>query len=122
MLGIFATGVFGIVFSYVYEIGIFESFRVGGGTSIVIGLVGTALHVVKGNNKDIMNFVSGVLVILIWIFLILPYVMVLPIASIFITDDEKGLFIYGCILGTTLLLILLVSVMSIVFNVLMNKF
>lgn len=60
--------------------------------------------------------------ILIWIFLIIPYAIALPIGSIYISLDVYGEFIYAAILGTTLLIIILVSVLSIVFNTLMNKF
>jgi hypothetical protein len=84
--------------------------------------IGIGLHIIKGNNKNIINFLSGILVILIWIFLIIPYAIVLPITSIYISSSQFGIFIYSCILATTLLLILLVSIMSIVFNILMNKF
>lgn len=69
-----------------------------------------------------MSFLSGVLVISLWIFLYLPYVIILPIASIFISTDYFGEFVSSCILGTALLMIVLVSVLSIVFNMLMNKF
>jgi hypothetical protein len=69
-----------------------------------------------------MNFLSGVLVSMIWILLVIPYLIVIPILSVFIKIEMYGTFIYGCILGTTLLLIICVSVISILFNMLMNKF
>jgi hypothetical protein len=69
-----------------------------------------------------MNFLSGALISMIWILLVIPYSIVIPIVSIFIKTEIYGLFIYGCILATTLLLILCVSAISIVFNLLMNKF
>ena len=84
IIGMFLCGIFGVVFSYFYAFSISESFKVGGGAALAIGLVGIALHIVKGNNKSIMNFVSGVLAILTWIFLIIPYAIALPIASIFV--------------------------------------
>jgi hypothetical protein len=115
-------GLFGIIFSYLSTITIVYSFRVAGSTSLAIFIAGIGLHIVKIRNKDIINFLSGVLVILLWIFLIIPYAIALPIISAFIDITEYGNFIYICILGTTLLLIILVSAMSIVFNVLMNKF
>ena len=122
LVALLLVGLFGVIYSYVNEQGIYLTFRIAGGFSIAIAGVGVGLHVVKNNNKDIMNFLSGVLIILLWIFLILPYAIALPIATIYIPADQFGEFIYGCILGSTLLLILLVSIMSIVFNILMNKF
>lgn len=113
---------FGVIFSYVRQEGLYLAFRIGGGVSFAIFAIGIGLHVVKRNNKEIMNFVSGILTILIWIFLIIPYAIALPIVSIFVTSDQYGVFVYSCILGTTLLLIVLVSILSIVFNVLMDKF
>lgn len=79
-------GLFGIIFSYVYQFGVYYSFRVGGGISLAIMVIGIGLHIVKGNNKNIINFLSGILVILIWIFLIIPYAIVLPITSIYISS------------------------------------
>lgn len=125
IIGIFVMGmigVFGIVFGYVSGSGIADGFKIGGGVVLVVAGVAIGLHIVKNNNKDIMNFLSGVLIIIIWIFLFIPYVIALPIISIFIELSKYGEFISGCILGTTLLLIVLVSIMSIVFNILMNKF
>jgi hypothetical protein len=84
------VGLFGVIFSYVNQQGIYMSFRIAGGFSIAIAGVGIGLHVVKNNNKDIMNFLSGVLVILLWIFLIHPYAIALPIAAIYISSSIFG--------------------------------
>ncbi len=115
-------GLFGIIFSYLSTIAIAYSFRVAGSASLAMFIAGIGLHIVKVRNRDIINFLSGVLAILLWVFLIIPYAIALPIASAFIDITSYGNFLYGCILATTLLLIILVSAMSIVFNVLMNKF
>lgn len=117
-----ALAIFGVVFSYLLQYDIAYSFRVGGAMSAALAIFGVALQIVKRNNKEIINFLSGVIIILIWIFLIIPYAIALPIIAIYVPVAKYGLFIYACILATTLLLILLVSILSIVFNVLMNKF
>lgn len=108
--------------SYALNLSYSYVFRVAGGFSLVIFVLGIGLHIIKRNNKEIMNFLSGLITGLIWIFLIIPYAIVLPVASIYIEPSQFGVFIYSCILATALFIILLVSAISIVFNTLMNKF
>ena len=57
-----------------------------------------------------------------WIFFILPYAVAIPIGALYIAPNSFGEYIYIVILASTLLLIFLVSFMSLIFNVLMNKF
>lgn len=97
--------------------------RLNGIFSIVLACIGFGLYYVKVGSKDIINFISGILIILIWILTIIPYTIVLPTTVLFLDEDShEGPFIFYCILFTTLLLILIVSILSFVFNVLMNKF
>lgn len=54
--------------------------------------------------------------------IVLPYVVVIPTASIYVDQSKFGSFIYQCILASALLLIVLVGIISMIFNILMNKF
>lgn len=75
IVGLGVLGIFGITFSYVYQVlEMFLTFRIAGGVSLALSLLAIALHIVKNNNKDIMSFLSGILVIMLWLFLIQPYV------------------------------------------------
>ena len=56
-----------------------------------------------------------------WFLLYLPYGMAVPIVSIYF-ESQFYLFVYVVILVTTILMILMVSAISIIFNMLMNKF
>jgi membrane protein YdbS with pleckstrin-like domain len=87
-----AIGMFCIIFSYVYSgteiANMMDSFRVAGGATIAIVIIAIGLYFVKKNNRNIMDFVSGVLVILIWIFVIIPYCIALPITSLYIPSTS----------------------------------
>lgn len=48
--------------------------------------------------------------------------MLIPTASIYVDQTNFGTFIYYCILGSVALMIVLVGVISMIFNILMNKF
>lgn len=66
-----------------------------------------------------------VIIMIGWIILVLPYLMSIPIISLYVEyykTDNFYTFVYGVILATTFLMILLVSAISILFNMLMNKF
>lgn len=46
----------------------------------------------------------------------------IPFISLFVDQTYFGNFIYGCILGSVILLILMVGVLTLVFNRLIDKF
>lgn len=46
----------------------------------------------------------------------------IPFISLFVDQTSFGNFIYGCILGSVILLILMVGVLTLVFNRLIDKF
>ena len=57
-----------------------------------------------------------------WVVLIIPYAIAVPIVAIYFEDNNFYSFVYVVILITVTLMILLVSAISIIFNILMNKF
>ena len=52
----------------------------------------------------------------------MPFVVVIPFASILADQTEFGQFIYACIIGTVVLLVLLVGVLTLIFNKLLGKY
>ena len=58
----------------------------------------------------------------LWVFIVLPYVVIIPFGSIFADQSNFGIYIYSCILGTVVLLILLVGILTLVFNRLIDKY
>jgi hypothetical protein len=115
------VGLFSIIFSFVASI-IPMSFRLLGGFCIAMGLITYGFKVLKDSNAIILPFLAPIMIISLWIAIIIPYTIVIPTFSIFIDQSFFGNFIYICILGTVLLLIILVGVISMIFNSLMNKF
>lgn len=59
-------------------------FKLSGGVSIALSVVGTGLYYIKISNQEISNFICGVLAVLMWIIVIVPYAIVLPIVVLFI--------------------------------------
>jgi hypothetical protein len=58
----------------------------------------------------------------LWIFIMFPYAVMIPFISIYIDQTKFGTFIYGCILATVVLLILMVGILTLVFNTLIDKY
>ena len=85
-------------------------------------VIAIGFEYIKDSNKKIIAFITPVLVISLWITVVIPYVIGIPTASIYIDQNKFGLFIYNCILASALLLIVLVGIVSMIFNILMNKF
>ncbi len=115
------TGLVFVILSYALSI-IPNTFRIFGGFCVVMFFIAMGFEYVKDSNKKIIPFVVPILVISLWITVIIPYVIGIPTASIYTDQTEFGLFIYNCILASALLLIILVGIISMIFNILMNKF
>lgn len=115
------AGIGSLVVSYLVDNNAM-SFQVVGGFSIVMIVVLVALEYIKGVAEKIFGFVSSIIVLALWIFIVLPYVEVIPFVSLFASQSEFGNFIYGCIIGSVILLILMVGILTLVFNRLIDKF
>ena len=115
-------GAAGLIISYANPVNWGLILKVCSVFSLALALMGGALLIIKKKNREIIDFLSGVLVLLLWIFLIMPFAVAIPIGAVYIPTASFGQYVYYIILSSTVLLILLVSVMSLLFNVLMNKF
>ena len=62
------------------------------------------------------------MIITLWLFIIFPYVVMIPFVSIFVDQTRFGSFVYACILASVVLLIVMVGVLSLVFNKLLDKY
>ena len=98
------------------------SFRVLGGFSLVMLLISYGFKYIKESSPKIVPFLAPILVISLWLTMIIPYVVIIPSLSIYVDQTKFGSFIYNCILASVMLLIILVGVVSMIFNILMNKF
>jgi hypothetical protein len=65
---------------------------------------------------------SPIIVIAFWLFIIFPYVVMIPFISIFVDQTRFGVFVYGCILATVVLLVLMVGILTLIFNKLIDKY
>ena len=63
------------------------AFRLVGGVMVGIGIVGVALEVVKRRYEDLDRFLAGLISTLIWLLIVLPYLIAIPIASIYIPQQ-----------------------------------
>lgn len=91
-------------------------------TLFVAMLLSIGLTLLKNANNEIHKFLSPVSALLVWFLLVLPFVEVVPIASVFIPQSSFGDFLYYVISGASALVILVVSVITLIFNALMNRF
>ncbi len=98
------------------------TFKIIGGFNLLMVLISLALDSVKSSAEKIFGFVSSIIVISLWIFIIIPYVELIPFASLYVDQTKFGTYIYGCILGSIVLLIFLVGVLTLVFNKLIDKY
>lgn len=92
-------------------------------TSLIVsfGLI-VGLTITKNANEHIHKFLSPVSAIFVWWLLIIPFIESIPVASVFIDQSLFGQFMYYVIAASTLLLILVVSVFTLIFNALLNRF
>jgi hypothetical protein len=97
-------------------------FKIVGGFNILMILVVIALESIKSVAVQIFGFVSSIIVISLWIFIIIPYVEIIPYVSIYVDQNKFGNFIYACILGSIILLVVLVGILTLVFNRLIDKY
>jgi hypothetical protein len=107
----------GFYFSYAST-----TFKVMGGFSILMIIILFALDNIRETANKIFGFVSSTIVISLWLFIVLPYVEIIPFVSIFADQTNFGNFIFGCIIGTVILLIFLVGVLTLIFNRFIDKF
>lgn len=121
LLAWFVAGVGCVVVSYAVEV-LQDMFRIFGGFCLVMLLIAVSFEYLKKDNKKILPFLGPVLVLSLWMTIVLPYVISIPTASIYVNQTQFGTFIYNCILASTLLLIMLVGMISMIFNMLINKF
>ena len=91
-------------------------------TLFIIMLLSIGLTLLKNSNEQIHKFLSPVSALLIWFLLVVPFVEMVPIMSVFINQSLFGNFMYYVISGASALVILVVSVITLIFNALMNRF
>jgi hypothetical protein len=115
------VGVFGIAFSYTFSFASL-TFRGCGAFALIMLLISYAFMNIKESNLKVTTFLSTVIITSLWLTIILPFVILIPTMSIYVDQTAFGTFIYDCILGTVVLMIFLVGVISLIFNILMNKF
>lgn len=117
----FIVGLVFVILSYVLSI-VPDTFRIFGGFCLAMFVIAIGFEYIKDSNKKIIPFVAPVLTISLWIAIIIPFVIAIPTASIYVDQTEFGYFVYDCILVSALLLIIMVGIISMIFNILMNKF
>jgi hypothetical protein len=91
-------------------------------TLFLIMLLAIGLTLLKNSNERIHKFLSPVTILLVWFLIIIPFIELVPIMSVFIDQSLFGNFMYYVISGASLLIILVVSVITLIFNALMNRF
>jgi hypothetical protein len=114
-------GIVLVALSYVLSL-VPVTFRLIGGFCLVMFVISIGFEFIKDGNKKIIPFISPVLIIALWITIIIPYAIGIPTASIYADQTDFGYFVYECILASALLLIVLVGVVSMIFNILIGKF
>ncbi len=117
----FIAGLACVILSYILLL-VPNMFKIIGGFCLAMFVVAIGFEFIKDSNKKILNFVTPVLSIALWVSAVIPYVVGIPTASIYTDQSWFGYFIYNCILASALLIILIVGVVSLIFNILMNKF
>ena len=115
------VGLFCLVFGFFVTTGS-TTLKIIGGFSVAMLFVLAAVEVIKVLAEKIFSFVSPIMICAVWIFIVLPYAELIPFISIFVDQDTFGIFIYACILGSIVLLILLVGILTLVFNRLIDKY
>jgi hypothetical protein len=98
------------------------SFRIIGGFSFVMIFIVIALEAVKKVAINIIGFVSSITIVALWVMIIFPYVVLIPFVSIFVDQTAFGTYVYACILTTVVLLVLMVGILTLVFNRLIDKY
>lgn len=96
--------------------------KIIGGFSFIMVFIVMAFDALKSFAQNMLYFITPIISILIWIFIVFPYVVLIPFVSIYVDQTKFGTFVYGCILGTVVLLILLVGILTLVFNRLIDKY
>ena len=96
--------------------------KIMGGFSLIMVFIVIAFEALKSFAKNMFGFISSIIAIVIWIFIVFPYVVLIPFVSIYVDQTKFGTFVYGCILGTIVLLILLVGILTLLFNRLIDKY
>lgn len=48
--------------------------------------------------------------------------VLIPFTSIYVNQNSFGTFVYGCILGTVVLIIFMVGILTLIFNRLIDKY
>lgn len=91
-------------------------------TLFLVLLLAIGLTYLKTSNESIHKFISPISALLIWFLIILPFVECAPIASVLIDQQYFGDFMYYVISGASVLVILVVSIITLIFNALMNRF
>ena len=81
-----------------------------------------AIEAIKDWGEQLFGFVSSIIVVALWVFIVLPYVEIIPFASMFADQTRFGIFVYICIIGTVILIIFLVGILTLVFNQLIDKY
>lgn len=120
-ISLFIGGIVGVSLSYTLTVTFTFTLRMCGGFCFGLFIFAIAFSIVKDRNQKVVDFLCPVIIVLGWFLLIVPYGIAIPIVSIYY-ESEFFLFVYGVILATTVLMIILVSAVSIIFNILMNKF
>jgi hypothetical protein len=97
-------------------------FKIIGGFSTIMIFVVFALESIKSFAKNMFGFISTIIVSAMWIFIVFPYVVLIPFLSIHVDQTKFGTFVYGCILATVVLLVFLVGILTLVLNTLIDKY
>ncbi len=79
----FVTGLVCIILSYALSI-VPNTFRIFGGFCLAMFFIAISFEYIKDSNKKIITFVAPVLVISLWITIVIPYVIAIPTASIYV--------------------------------------
>jgi hypothetical protein len=82
----FVMGLIFVVLSYVLPL-IQNTFRIFGGFCFVMFVIAIGFEYVKDSNKKIIPFVAPVLVISLWLTIVIPYVITIPTASIYVNQS-----------------------------------
>lgn len=82
----FLSGLVCVILSYILPI-VPNMFRIIGGFCLVMFVVAIAFEYIKDSNKKILNFVTPTLSIALWVTVVIPYVIGIPSASIYIDQS-----------------------------------
>ena len=97
-------------------------FKIIGGFSFIMLLIVIAFEKIKEFSLKLFNFVSPITVTCLWLFILTPFTQLMPFASLYADQTNIGSFIYTCILISVVLLILLVGILTFIFNKFIDKY